>query len=69
MSKPTFLPFFKYQECQESLSAFSLRTVSAKQAPLPVPVRTISKQDQEPLSAPGPLHGQVAGLFHPILVF
>ena len=37
-----------------TLSLLSLWTVSAQQAQLPVPVRTIPEQDQEYLSAPGP---------------
>ena len=37
-----------------NLSLLSLWTVSAQQAPLLVPVRTILKQDQESLAAPGP---------------
>ena len=64
----------------ENPSLLSLWTVSAQQAPLPVPVQNITIQDQESLSAPGPdcpcqaraFPGQVAGfntgLQHLILV-
>ena len=37
-----------------NFSLFPNWTVSAQQAPLPVPVRAIPKQEQESLSAPGP---------------
>ena len=37
-----------------NISLLPLWTVSAQQAPLPVPVRPIPKQEQESLSAPGP---------------
>ena len=37
-----------------NISLLPLWTVSAQQASLPVPVRPIPKQEQEPLSAPGP---------------
>ena len=36
------------------ISLLPLWTVSAQQAPLPVPVRPIPKQEKESLSAPGP---------------
>ena len=36
-----------------NISLLPLWTVSARQAPLPVPVRPIPKQEQESLSAPG----------------
>ena len=37
-----------------NISLLPLWTVFAQQAPLPVPVRPIPKQEQESLSAPGP---------------
>ena len=36
------------------ISLLPLWTVSAQQAPLPVPVRPIPKQERESISAPGP---------------
>ena len=46
----------------KNLSLLSLWTVSSQQAPLPVPVRTITTQDQESLSA----HGSVSAKQEPL---
>ena len=58
-SKVTFLQFYSSSwyclintNMTKILSMFSLWTVSAQQAPLPFPVKTVSTQDQESLSAP-----------------